>query len=216
MIATAHSPAARHPTAPPRCLPACPPPCPQVKTAAGSFVGVYLRYMIPGILLLIIFALVIPGFWFLTVYLNRHRLDVRAAAPGWLACWLALRPRAIPAPAAWAPPRRPNRIPPRTHTSPLFGAALKDSHNRTHHPFLHPFAVQDPLVQAKYGFLYASYSERLPYWETTEMIRKFAIAFIPVSGCVICHTTSPHQHCRTSTAAPKQLRQDSCASAAQA
>jgi hypothetical protein len=39
-------------------------------------------------------------------------------------------------------------------------------------------------VQAKYGFLYASYSERLPYWETTEMIRKFAIAFIPVSIAV--------------------------------
>ena len=43
-------------------------------------------------------------------------------------------------------------------------------------------ALQGPLVQAKYGFLYASYSERLPYWETTEMVRKFAIAFIPVSG----------------------------------
>lgn len=42
---------------------------------------------------------------------------------------------------------------------------------------------QDPLVLAKYGFLYSSYSPRLPYWETTEMLRKFAIAFIPVGGC---------------------------------
>lgn len=41
---------------------------------------------------------------------------------------------------------------------------------------------QDPLVLAKYGFLYSSYSPRLPYWETTEMLRKFAIAFIPVRG----------------------------------
>jgi hypothetical protein len=64
---------------------------------SGSFVGVFLRYMIPGILLLIIFALVIPGFWFLTVYLNRRNLDVSAAARqcqagrqccSWVLCWV--------------------------------------------------------------------------------------------------------------------------------
>ena len=35
-------------------------------------------------------------------------------------------------------------------------------------------------MQAKYAFLYSNYSPRHPYWETTEMLRKFAIAFIPV------------------------------------
>ena len=40
--------------------------------------------------------------------------------------------------------------------------------------------LQDAVVQAKYGFLYSSYSCRFPYWETTEMLRKFAIAFMPV------------------------------------
>ena len=45
-------------------------------------------------------------------------------------------------------------------------------------------AVQDPAVLAKYGFLYSGYSARHPYWETTEMLRKFAIAFIPVRGAV--------------------------------
>lgn len=34
---------------------------------------------------------------------------------------------------------------------------------------------------AKYGFLYTNYTQRRPYWETTEMLRKFAIAFIPVN-----------------------------------
>jgi hypothetical protein len=42
--------------------------------------------------------------------------------------------------------------------------------------------LQDPVIQAKLGFLYESYSRRHPYWETTEMLRKFAIAFIPVGG----------------------------------
>ena len=36
-------------------------------------------------------------------------------------------------------------------------------------------------MHTKYGFLYDNYVRRHPYWETTEMLRKFAIAFIPVS-----------------------------------
>lgn len=36
-------------------------------------------------------------------------------------------------------------------------------------------------MATKYSFLYSNYSPRHPYWETTEMLRKFAIAFIPVS-----------------------------------
>ena len=35
-------------------------------------------------------------------------------------------------------------------------------------------------MAAKYGFLYSAYNDRLPYWETTEMLRKFTIALIPV------------------------------------
>lgn len=42
------------------------------------------------------------------------------------------------------------------------------------------------MTQAKYGFLYASYAPHLPYWETTEMLRKFAIAFMPVSVACAC------------------------------
>ncbi len=45
---------------------------------------------------------------------------------------------------------------------------------------------QEPLVAAKYGFLYSSYSRRLPYWETTEMIRKFLVALLPVSQGALC------------------------------
>ena len=45
--------------------------------------------MIPGILLLIVFALVIPGFWFLTVYLNRRNLDVSEPPSARRAGWLA-------------------------------------------------------------------------------------------------------------------------------
>lgn len=41
--------------------------------------------------------------------------------------------------------------------------------------------LQDDDVHTKYGFLYDNYDRRFPYWETTEMLRKFAIAFIPVS-----------------------------------
>lgn len=48
----------------------------QVKYPGGGFVGTYVKYMIPGCLMLILYALVIPGFWFAAVYLNRKRLDV--------------------------------------------------------------------------------------------------------------------------------------------
>ncbi|KAL4457343.1 hypothetical protein ABPG75_012208 [Micractinium tetrahymenae] len=84
-----------------------------VKLPDGRLVGTYVGFMVPGILLLFLFAVLIPAFWFVTVWRHRHQLE-------------------------------------------------------------------DPLIQAKYGFLYSSYSPRLPYWETTEMLRKFAIAFIPV------------------------------------
>lgn len=35
-------------------------------------------------------------------------------------------------------------------------------------------------MQVKYGFLYSNYTTSHPYWETTEMLRKFIFAFIPV------------------------------------
>lgn len=43
-----------------------------------------------------------------------------------------------------------------------------------------PTPTQDPTVQTKYGFLYSNYTTAHPYWETTEMLRKFIFAFIPV------------------------------------
>lgn len=48
--------------------------------------------------------------------------------------------------------------------------------------------LQDGRVIAIYGFLYSSYIPALPYWETTEMVRKFALAFIPVRGMGGCWT----------------------------
>ena len=92
-----------------------PPPVAQVWDETGTMHGLYARYLVPGILLLITFALVIPLFYFLVLWRNRKSL-------------------------------------------------------------------QDPVVAAKYGFLYTGYSERTPYWETTEMVRKVLIALIPVSA----------------------------------
>ena len=51
----------------------------QVKYPGGAFVATYLKYMIPGIPLLILYAAVIPAFWFAAVYLNRGKLDVSLA-----------------------------------------------------------------------------------------------------------------------------------------
>lgn len=48
----------------------------QVKYPGGGFVGTFVKYMVPGCLMLILYALVIPAFWFAAVYLNRHKLDV--------------------------------------------------------------------------------------------------------------------------------------------
>lgn len=40
------------------------------------------------------------------------------------------------------------------------------------------FLLQEEIIKRKFGFLYAGYS--LHYWETAEMIRKLALAAIPV------------------------------------
>lgn len=85
----------------------------QVRPLGGSYVGTYVKYLVPGTILLVIFAAIIPLFWFFILWVNRRRLD-------------------------------------------------------------------DPVVAAKFGFLYSAYSRRLPFWETTEMVRKFLIALIPV------------------------------------
>lgn len=148
----------------------------------------YVKYMVPGALLLAVYALLIPGFWVLAVYMNRHSLEVNRAAG-----WRAPRPGARGERAAraacqagvpgggWARPLRRTRaaLPPRARRSsrrpPRGGAAVP----------------QDPAVLAKYGFLYTNYSPRLPYWETTEMLRKFAIAFVPVSRAPGAWATQP-------------------------
>lgn len=56
----------------------------QVKCPSGTFVNNFLKYMGPGIFMLFVFAVVIPGFWFAAVYMNRDNLEVRAAGRGWL------------------------------------------------------------------------------------------------------------------------------------
>ena len=64
-----------------------PRPCQQVKHPDGGFVSTYVKYMPPGIIMIIVFALLIPGFWFMAVHTNRTRLDVSCAC--WLVCrWL--------------------------------------------------------------------------------------------------------------------------------
>jgi len=40
--------------------------------------------------------------------------------------------------------------------------------------------LDDPITAKSYGFLYGSYSRRIPYWETVQMLRRFIFAFIPV------------------------------------
>ena len=85
----------------------------QVKPPGGGYTSLYIRYMVPGALMLIVFAIFIPFTWFWVTWKNRKNLD-------------------------------------------------------------------DPLVAKKYGFLYGSYSRRLPFWETVETVRKFAFAFVPV------------------------------------
>lgn len=54
----------------------------QVKHPDGGFVSTYLKYMPPGIIMLIVFALAIPAFWFMAVHRNRHRLEVRLRRVG--------------------------------------------------------------------------------------------------------------------------------------
>ena len=85
----------------------------QVKPPGEGYTDIYLRYMIPGAIMLFTFAVVIPGLWFYVIWKNRQNLD-------------------------------------------------------------------DPVVAQKYGFLYGSYSRKLPFWETAEVLRKFTFAFIPV------------------------------------
>lgn len=54
----------------------------QVKYPDGDFVSTYIKYMPPGIIMIIVFALAIPGFWFMAVHANRHRLEVSCSDVG--------------------------------------------------------------------------------------------------------------------------------------
>ena len=67
----------RFPATSPRHPPPPPPRAAQVKRPGGGFVSPFTKYMGPGILMIIVFALLIPGFWFWAVYANRRRLEVR-------------------------------------------------------------------------------------------------------------------------------------------
>jgi hypothetical protein len=47
----------------------------QVKPPGGSYTAIYVRYMIPGALMLLVFAIGIPWLWFYVTWTNRHQLD---------------------------------------------------------------------------------------------------------------------------------------------
>jgi hypothetical protein len=201
----------------------------QVKYPGGGFVGTYVKYMIPGCLMLILYALVIPGFWFAAVYLNRKRLDVselpqgarmgvvgscistccencpccgKINCGGVAACgWCPLPSLAPVPPASYiAAARLPWRLvlpctallhpalPYVTLPCPTLPCPALRCPALPYVALLCPAPdrMQDAVTQAKYGFLYASYAPHLPYWETTEMLRKFAIAFMPVSAACAC------------------------------
>ncbi len=67
----------------------------QVKLPNGRLVGTFVGFLVPGTLLLLLFAVLIPGFWFITVWRHRHQLEVRqypALPADWsAACWAAAR-----------------------------------------------------------------------------------------------------------------------------
>ena len=48
-----------------------------VKPIGGSYSHTYWSFLIPGIVLMIIFAALMPAFYFGVLYINRFRLDVR-------------------------------------------------------------------------------------------------------------------------------------------
>jgi hypothetical protein len=47
----------------------------QVKPPGGSFTAIYIRYMVPGAIMLLLFAIGIPALWFYVTWKNRHQLD---------------------------------------------------------------------------------------------------------------------------------------------
>lgn len=47
-----------------------------MKPVDGDFSDTYVRYMIPGAIMLTIIAVGIPMFWFAVIWKNRDRLDV--------------------------------------------------------------------------------------------------------------------------------------------
>jgi hypothetical protein len=47
----------------------------QVKPPGGSYTAIYIRYMVPGAIMLLIFAIGIPALWFYVTWTNRHQLD---------------------------------------------------------------------------------------------------------------------------------------------
>lgn len=42
----------------------------------GRLVGTFVGFLVPGTLLLLLFAVLIPAFWFVTVWRHRHQLEV--------------------------------------------------------------------------------------------------------------------------------------------
>jgi len=47
----------------------------KVRNPGGKLVPIYVRYMIPGAIMLFIFAILVPAFFFMVIWRNRRRLD---------------------------------------------------------------------------------------------------------------------------------------------
>ena len=110
-----------------------------------------------GTALIILFAVVAPASYFLILFRLRHRLEVRCTIHCPAAADISCLEPSCPDHDRASPAQRPlvNRMLSRL-----------------------PGWLQEDVVKRKFGFLYSGYS--LHYWETAEMIRKLALATIPV------------------------------------
>jgi len=133
-----------------------------VRPSGGPWNATYLRYFVPGVIFMVVFAFVVPAAYFFILYFLRHRLQVGAAA---IASVLA---SSVGDAAVW-------RLSPHDGSIPLSVCASCVCQCVCHGGHGFP---QEPKVQARFGFLYKGYD--MPYWETFEMVRKLLIGAIPV------------------------------------
>lgn len=65
----------------------------QTKALGSPVSPDYIKYMVPGIALLIVFAIIIPAFWFLVLWYHRNQLDVSTEGGWGLGAEVGLRAR---------------------------------------------------------------------------------------------------------------------------